>query len=329
MDQVFKKLTELIKNNDHIFIMTHRNPDFDGMGSAIALQQIINKFNKSSYIVRNYKDDDHSLAKAYQYMEDRNIKHSFISKTDALNVIEEDSLLIILDTQKEQLVEQPQLLKYTKNIVVLDHHIKGRNSIVGSFSYINSNLSSTVELIVNYIKYLNFEINPLIATYLLIGLEIDTNSFTVKTTDKTYEAAAILARQGADNVIKQEILQEEKDNYMRKQALIAKSYMLNDNIAICEADDNIYDNQDLAIVALKLLQFENVEASFVIGKIKNNVIGISARSIDRIDVEKIMSRLGGGGHLNEAAAQIEGSSIENVKKQLIETIGGYNESNIH
>ncbi len=329
MEQVFKKLTELIKNNDEIFLMTHSNPDFDGMGSAIALQQIINKFNKTSYIVRNYKDNDHSLAKAYQYMEDEHIKHCFIGKTEALEAIKEDSLLIILDTQKEQLVEQPQLLKKTNNVIVLDHHIKGKSSIVGMFSYINSNISSTVELMVNYIKYLNFEINPLVATYLLIGLEIDTNSFTVKTTDKTYEAAAILARQGADNVIKQEILQEEKDNYMRKQKLIAKSYMVHDNIAICEADDDIYDSQDLAIVAMKLLQFENVEASFVIGKIKNNVIGISARSIDRINVEEIMSKLGGGGHLTEAAAQIEGSSIKEVSKLLFEIIGGNYESNIY
>lgn len=329
MEQVFKKLTELIKSNDNIFLMTHANPDFDGMGSAIALQQIINKFNKTSYIVRNSKDDDHSLAKAYQYMKEHHIKHSFIGKTEALNAIKDDSLLIILDTQKEQLVEQPQLLKRTKNIVVLDHHIKGRTSIVGMLSYINSNLSSTVELIVNYIKYLNFELNPLIATYLLIGLEIDTNSFTLKTTDKTYETAAMLARQGADNVIKQELLQEEKDNYMQRQKLIAKSYMYNGNIAICEADDNIYDSQDLAIVALKLLQFENVEASFVIGKIKNNVVGISARSIDKINVEEIMSKLGGGGHLNEAAAQIENSSVKEVSKLLLETIGGNNESNIH
>lgn len=322
MEQIFNKLTELIKSYDEIFLMTHYNPDFDGMGSAIALQQIINRFNKKSYIVRNGKDIDKSLNKAYKYMIDKNINHNFVNKTEVLNLINENSLLIILDTQKQQLLEQPKLLELTENVVLLDHHIKGKNSIKAEVSYINSNLSSTVELITHYMKYLNFTIDPLIATFLLIGLEIDTNNFKLKTTDKTYETAAILARQGADNIIKQELLQEEKDNYVQKQKLIEKSYMINDNMSLCVADTNIYANQDLASIALKLLQFEDVEASFVIGKIKDNVIGISARSIGKIDVESIMRKLGGGGHLNEAATQIENSTLEEVKQQLLEVLGG-------
>lgn len=322
MEQIFNKLTELIKNNDNIYLMTHHNPDFDGMGSAIALQQIINKFNKKSYIVRNSKDNDKSLNKAYKYMAEKNINYIFINKTEALNIINENSLLIILDTQKEQLLEQPKLLEITKKVIVLDHHIKSKDSIKSEISYINSNLSSTVELITHYIKYLNHTIDPLIATFLLIGLEIDTNNFKLKTTDKTYETAAILARQGADNIIKQELLQEEKQIYIQKQRLIENSYMINDNMSLCIADDNIYANQDLAIIALKLLQFENVEASFVIGKIKQNVIGISARSIGKIDVEDIMRKLGGGGHLNEAAAQFEDNTIEEVKQKLLDVLGG-------
>lgn len=329
MEQIFNKLTELIKTYDEIFLMTHCNPDFDGMGSAIALQQIINKFKKKSYIVKNNRDSDNSLNKAYNYMIDKNLSHTFISKTAALNVINQNSLLIILDTQKEQLLELPQLLQMTNNIVVLDHHIKSQNNIRGMLIYVNANLSSTVELITRYMKYLNFDVDPLIATFMLIGLEIDTNNFRLKTTDKTYETAAILARQGADNVIKQELLQEEKETYVQKQKLIENSYMINDNMALCVADENVYSNQDLASIALKLLQFENVEASFVIGKIKEDVIGISARSIGKVDVENIMSKLGGGGHLNEAATQIKDSTIKEVKKQLLNVLGGKDESNIY
>lgn len=322
MEQIFNKLTELIKNNDEIIIMTHHSPDFDGMGSALALQQIINKFNKKSYVVRNAKDSDKALNKAYNYMIEENIPHNFINKTDVIEIATENSLLIILDTQKEQLVEQPKLLEITNNIVVLDHHIKSKDSIKGIISYINSNLSSTVEFIAQYMRYLNFNIDPLLATFLLIGLEIDTNNFTQKTTDKTYETAAFLSRQGADNVIKQEILQEEKENYIRKQKIIEKSTMVNDNIALCIANDEIYANQDLASIALKLLQFEDVEASFVIGKLSETKVGISARSISKIDVEQIMKQLGGGGHINEAATQIENTTIEEAKKQLLDIIGG-------
>jgi len=329
MEKIFNKLTELIKTYDEIFIMTHRNPDFDGMGSAIALQQIINKFNKNSYIIKNSKDTDKSLSKAYKYLIDKDIKHNFINKTEAIDKIDENSLLIILDTQKQQLVEQPLLLEKTDNIVVLDHHIKSKDSIKGIISYVNSTLSSTVEFIAHYMRYLNFNIDPLVSTFLLIGLEIDTNNFTQKTTDKTYETAAFLARQGADNVIKQEILQEEKENYIRKQKIIEKSTMINENMTLCIANEEILTNQDLAIIALKLLQFEDVEASFVIGKLKDNKIGISARSISKVNVEKIMNQLGGGGHLNEAATQIENSSLEEVKQKLLEVIGGNNESNIY
>lgn len=330
MEQIFNKLTELIKKYDDIYIMTHYNPDFDGMGSAIALQQIINKFKKQSYIIKNVKDTDKSLNKAFKYMEENNIEHNFITKTDALNNITPKSLLIILDTHKQQLLEIPNLIDKTDNIIILDHHIKTKDNIKeGILSYINSNLSSTVELIANYIKYLNFNIDPLISTYLLIGLEIDTNNFKIKTTDKTYETAAFLSRQGADNVIKQELLQEEKENYVLKQKLIEQSYMINNEMSICVADEGIYSNQDLASVAEKLLQFENVEASFVIGKLKDERIGISARSIGKIDVEAIMRKLGGGGHLTEAATQIENSSIDEVKKQLLDVLEENNEGNIY
>lgn len=323
MEQIFNKLTELIKTYDDIYIMTHYNPDYDGMGSAIALQQIINKFKKKSYIIKNVKDTDKSLNKAYKYLEENNIEHYFINKTEAINQINESSLLIILDTHKKQLLEIPNLIDKTDNIVVLDHHIKSKDNIKeGILSYINSNLSSTVELIAHYMKYLNFTTDPLIATFLLIGLEIDTNNFRLKTTEKTYETAAFLTRQGADNIIKQELLQEEKEKYVQKQKLIEQSYMINDNMSLCIADDKLYINQDLASVAEKLLQFENVEASFVIGKLKDGRIGISARSIGKLDVEEIMRKLGGGGHLNEAATQIENNTIEQVKQQLINVLGG-------
>lgn len=323
MQEVFNKITELIRSNDEIYIMTHRNPDFDGMGSSIALQQIINKFNKKSYIVKNFKDTDKSLNKAYNYMKNNGINHKFITKSDALKNITEDTLLIILDTQKEQLLELPELLDKTHKVVLLDHHIKGKNSINDCIlSYINVNLSSIVEFISDYIKYLNFNINPLIATFLIVGLEIDTNNFKLKTTAKTYETAAFLTKMGADNVIKQELLQEEKDNYIKRQQLIAKSYMINENMSICVAGEEIYTNQDLASIAEKILQFENVEASFVIGKISKDVVGISARSIGTINVEKIMSQLGGGGHINEAATQLIDIEITAAKEELLNIIGG-------
>lgn len=323
MDQIFKTLTQLIKKYNTIILMTHKNPDFDGMGSAIALQQIIHSFKKESYICKNTKEVNKSLLKAYKYIENNNIYHQYVSKVKAEQLITEDTLLIILDTHKEKMTEEPSLLHKAKNIVVIDHHIKSKDYIKESIlSYINANLSSTVEFVADYIKYLNKVVDPLVATFMLVGLEIDTNSFKLKTTDKTYETAAFLAKIGADNIIKQELLQETKNEYIKRQKLIEKSFMVDKNLAMCVADNKIYEAKDLASIAEELLQFENVEASFVIGKLSNTKIGISARSIGKIDVETIMSKLGGGGHLNEAATQLENSTLIEAEKQLLEVLGG-------
>lgn len=323
MQEIYNKLTELIKENENIYIMTHSNPDFDGMGSSIGLQQIINKFKKQSYIVRNSNNTNKQLNKAYKYLIDKDIEHNFINKTDALKNINEDTLLIILDTQKEQLLELPELLTKTKKVIIIDHHIKSKQNIQNYiFNYINSNLSSIVEFMTGYMKYLNFEPYSIISTIMLVGLEIDTNNFKFKTTEITYDSAAFLTRMGADSTIKQELLQEDKTNYLKRLKLIENSYMINESLIICVADEEIYNGTDLALVAQKLLQFENVEASFVIGYIAQDIIGISARSIGTIDVEKIMSKMGGGGHVYEAATQVYNSSLESVKTLLISIIGG-------
>lgn len=321
MEEIFNNLTELIKKHDNILIMTHRHPDFDGMGSAIALQQIIHSFNKTSYIIINSKEKT-SLIKAYNYIDKNGIYFNTIKKTKVLDIINEDTLLFILDTHKQEMLEMPSLISKLKNIVILDHHIKSKNYIKTSIlNYINSNLSSTVEFITNYIKYLNKQINPLVATILLVGLEIDTNNYKLKNPEKAYETAAYLSKLGADNVIKQELLQQNIEEYLKRQKFIEKSYMINDNIAMCTLDNNYYTTKDLASIALELLQFENVSASFVIGYLEKSLVGISSRSIGQIDVEKIMSKMGGGGHINLAATQISNKTIEEVKQELIKIIG--------
>ena len=323
MEQIFKTLTQLIKDNDNIFIMTHKNPDFDGMGSAIGLQQIINSFKKNSYIVLNSNEKNKSLDKSYNLLKENELYFNYIYKTKAIDNIKKNTLLIILDTHKKVMTEAPELISKTNNVVIIDHHIKSKDYIKdATLTYINANLSSTVEFITKYIKYLNKVIDPLIATFMLVGLEIDTNNFRLKTTKDTYEAASFLSELGADNVLKQELLQENKEDYVKRQKLIEKSYMINDNMALCIADNELYEKKDLAYIAEQVLQFENVAASFVIGHLTKDTIGISARSLGNINVEEIMAKLGGGGHLTEAATQIKDSNLKTVEKQLINVIGG-------
>ena len=321
MEQIFNSLTQLIKEYNNILIMTHKNPDFDGMGSALGLQQIINSFKKNSYICINNNEKNYSLKKSYELIKEKNLYFNTVKKSNIDKLIDDNTLLIILDTHKQEITEMPELIDKIKNIVVIDHHIKNKDYIKDyKLSYINESLSSTVEFMANYIKYLNKKIDPLFATFMLVGLEIDTNNFRLKTTDKTYEAAAYLIQLGADNILKQELLQENKELYIKRQKLIEKSYMINEKMILCILDNKVYENKDLASIAEELLQFENVEASFVIGKIKSNVVGISARSIGKINVEEIMAKLGGGGHYTEAATQIKEKKISEVKELLLSVL---------
>ena len=321
MEEIFNSLTQLIKDHNNILIMTHKNPDFDGMGSALGLQQVINSFKKESFICINNSEKNNSLKKCYDLIKENNLYFNTVKKSNVEKLIDENTLLIILDTHKQEMVEIPELVNKIKNIIIIDHHIKNKDYIKDAkISYINEGLSSTVEFMANYIKYLNKQIDPLFATFMLVGLEIDTNNFRLKTTDKTYEAASYLIRLGADNILKQELLQENKESYIRRQKLIEKSYMVNKKMTICVLDSEIYENKDLASIAEELLQFENVEASFAIGKISKDIVGISARSIGKINVEEIMAKLGGGGHYTEAATQIKDKSIKEVEEILISNI---------
>lgn len=322
MKEIFTKLTELIESHNKIIIATHKDPDFDGMGAAIALQQIVNSYKKENYIVINERRMNSSLKKAFNLLNENKITTSTISKNEVLNNIDSKTLVIVLDTHKKEMLEEPRILDNTR-VVVLDHHLKGKNYIKDTtLSYINANVSSTVEIIVEYLKYLNKTIPELVATFLLVGLEIDTNHFRVKTTATTYESAAFLARLGVDNILKQELLQETKEEYLKRQKLIKASFMINEHMVMCVTDNDMYEAKDLASIADKLLQFEHVEASFVVGNLSSKTVGVSARSIGKVNVEEIMAKIGGGGHMYEAATQLKNVTLKEAKEIVINAIGG-------
>lgn len=319
MEEIFNSITKLIKKYDNFIIMSHQNIDLDAFGSAIALSSIIKSFKKDCYIFMDRRPKNCSIIKSIDKIKDGNV--DFIYRTNFEKIVNDNTLLFILDLHKEDMLEYKKILKIVKNVVVVDHHIKNNNYIKNTIlSYINSNISSTIEIMVNYLKYLNKEVNSLYATIMLAGMEIDTNSFNVKTTDKTYEAAAYLSKMGADNVLKQELLKEDKKLYLDRQEFIKKSFMINEKMALCLMDDNIHNREELAKISEELLQFDNVDASFTIGYIEDKKIGISARSLGKIDVEEIMVKLGGGGHKTEAAAQFINLSLSEVKDKLLDTL---------
>lgn len=327
MEEIFKQLTQIIKNCEKIIFMTHQNMDLDGFASILALSSVATSLKKENYILIDNNPKNSSIKKSMNKLKELQLEFDYIYKKDALKYLTEQTIIIILDVHKPTMVEMPSLLIKTNNIIVIDHHIKCKQYIQNTIlNYINSNMSSTIEIISGYLRFMNKTVDPVVATMMLAGMEIDTNSFNVKTSATTYETAAFLMNIGADNVLKQELLKEDKDEYMSRQKYIENSYMLNKKTAICTLDTKIVDNNTLAQIAEDLLQFDNVESAYCIGYISKNKVGISARSLGKENVEHIIKNLGGGGHSTEAATQIKNVNIESALNMLMNEIDKEGES---
>lgn len=321
MNKLFEKLNEIIKEYDSFIVMGHKDPDLDSLGSALGLCEIIESFGKKAYIFLNDKHLERyntNISQAFQLFE--KIEKEIVCVNErSYKKVEGKTLLIITDTHIQDRLEYPKLADIF-DIVVLDHHIKNKNYLKNTkFLYIDSNLSSMSELITYYAEYVNIDLDNIIATILLGGIEIDTNGFNLKTTSRTYEAASTLMEMGADSILKQELLKESKEDYLKRATYIGSSFMEKEDIAMCIVN-NLITSKELAEVAQELLTFEDVKASFVVGKLEENVIGVSARSLGDIDVGIIMKELGGGGHSSNAATQIKDKSLKEVKQEIVDLI---------
>ena len=286
--------------------------DLDGFGAALGLSNIIKKYEKKANIIIADDIKEESIQKAIEFLHSKNYERLNASE---IRNISKESLLIILDVHKKEMLEVPELVDKVKEIILVDHHIQ-KDPIVSNLNLLEPSVSSTVEIIVNYLLQEKIQIDSITSTIMLAGIYIDTNGFNIKTTDKTFEAASYLMKNKADNVLKQSLFQENKNEIIHRKELLKNSHKINNNMVICTLDKKIYKTSDLAKIAEEILQFENIEASFTIGYLDEKTVGISARSLGKIDVEKIMNSLGGGGHKTDAACRIENSSITKVKDKL-------------
>ena len=284
MEQLFNKLNEIINEYDSFIVMGHKDPDLDSLGSCLGLCEIIESKGKKPYLFLNNKHLENynsNINQAFNKME----KDVICINEKNYKKIEGKTLLLITDVHSEDRLECSKLIN-EYDVIILDHHIKSKNYIKDTrFLYIDSNLSSMSELITYFAEFNNVNLDNVIATILLGGIEIDTNGFNLKTTSKTYEAASMLMEMGADSILKQELLKETKEEYIKRASTLKNSFMVTDNIAMCIFNE--CTTIELAQAAEELLNFEDVEASFTVGRLDENTIGISARSIGNINVEKI------------------------------------------
>lgn len=322
---ISQALEEVMIDSDKIFIMGHANGDIDSMGSSLGIYRIAKTLNKDAYIVN--ETYGMSLDKFIDSIkEDETYDDVFITKSDALGMADSTSLVIVVDTNKKTYVEVPELLERTNKIVVIDHHRMSTSYIenpILSFQevYASSAAELVTELIVyskNDIKLTNLEVESLYA-----GIMMDTKNFTFKTGVRTFEAAAYLRRCGVDIIKVKKWFQSDFDTYTTVSEIVSKAEVFFDSIAIAVYDK---DDENANIIGAKaadtLLTISDISASFVIG-IHDGKVFISGRSIGDINVQVVLEKMGGGGHITLAGAQIEGKTIEEVKNELIDNINEY------
>ena len=224
---------------------------------------------------------------------------------------------MILDTNKKDLVQSEIALKKITKKVVIDHHSPGKTTIKDAFLIIDEEVSSTCEMITNLIETYDIELESYYATILLSGIVLDTNNFTLKTTADTYYSAYFLASLGASAKKVQYLLKQDLEEYTERQKLLTRIEILDNKIAFTKATPyTIYRREDLAKIADTLLFFNNIEASFVIGKIGKDTVGISARSLGNFDISAILEELGGGGDDYNGAVKFDKKNISEVEELL-------------
>jgi c-di-AMP phosphodiesterase-like protein len=323
-------LTEIISESDKVIIMGHKYPDMDSIGSAIGILKVAQVNEKEGFIVLDQNEIDTGVQRLIQEVKQHSDLWSrFITREEALEISTDDTVLIVVDTHKPSLVIDEKLLNKVDNVVVIDHHRRGEEFIKDPLLvYMEPYASSTAELVTELLEYQTkrLKMNMIEATSLLAGIIVDTKSFTLRTGSRTFDAASYLRSKGADTILVQKFMREDIDHYVKRSKIIQNTNMLKDGIAIAKSDPDSEDYFDQVIIAQTadtLLAMSGVVASFVLARRNEHTIGISARSLGDINVQLIMEALDGGGHLTNAATQLEHVSLLEAEERLNHAIEEY------
>ncbi|WP_288635700.1 DHH family phosphoesterase [uncultured Limosilactobacillus sp.] len=320
---ISQALKELIDQADQLFVMGHKKPDMDSLGACLGIRRIAEMNGKECWIVVDDEQQHSDIQRLMREVDNyQNIKDHIISPSEALEKATANSLLVMVDHAKESITISPALYDQLQNrLVIIDHHRRGEEFPENPLLvYIEPYASSTCELITEMFEYQPREgkgLNKLEATTMLTGIQIDTKSFTKSAGTRTFDAASYLRSAGADGMMIQSFMKEDSQSFMQRNHLLARAE-INDQIVICTGEeDRYYDSVTAAQAADMLLQISNVDASFVITKRSDGGVGVSARSMGDFNVQVVMEKMGGGGHLANAATQISGKTVAEVKQELL------------
>ena len=318
-------LENLIKECQKVMIMGHTNPDMDAIGSCMGIYRLAKTVGKDAYIIC-----DKSVATLENFMKtiekDTEYEDIIINKEVAEENIDEDTLLVIVDTNKINYVEAPELIDKTKKVVVIDHHRRSTDYIdSATLIFQEVYASSAAELVTELLQYVENKVTlkKIEAESLYAGIMMDTKNFTFKTGVRTFEAAAYLRRCGVDIIRVKKWFQSDLESFNKIADIVKKAEIVNETIAISTYDKKTKEaNLICAKAADELLTISDITASFVIGNLGDKIC-ISGRSIGDINVQIILEKLGGGGHITLAGAQVEGMTMEETRQELINRINEY------
>ena len=323
---VSQALKDLMEEASEIIVMGHQFPDMDAIGGCLGIRRIAKMNQKKAWIVTNenqYSHDIHKLMDVIQ--EQKTLREDIITPEEALEKLTPNTLVILVDVSRPVIAASPEVLEQANKIVVIDHHRRSqdfpKNPVL---VYIEPYASSTGELITELFEYQNNyaeSIQPIEATAMLGGIIVDTRNFTLRTGSRTFDAASYLKSVGADTILIQRLLKENVETYLLRSHLLNSLILLDNNIGIVQGEeDNPYPTVVAAQTADMMLSMENIDASFVVTKREDGRIGISGRSLGNKNVQRVMEKMGGGGHLSNAATQLSDTTIEEAVIQLKEVI---------
>lgn len=323
---VSQALKDLMEEASEIIVMGHQFPDMDAIGACLGIRRIANMNQKKAWIVTNenqYSHDIHKLMDVIQ--KQKALREDIITPEEALEKLTPNTLVILVDVSRPVIAASPEVLKQANKIVVIDHHRRSqdfpKNPVL---VYIEPYASSTGELITELFEYQNNyaeSIQPIEATAMLGGIIVDTRNFTLRTGSRTFDAASYLKSVGADTILIQRLLKENVETFLLRSHLLNSLILLDNNIGIVQGEeDNPYSTVVAAQTADMMLSMENIDASFVVTKREDGRIGISGRSLENKNVQRVMEKMGGGGHLSNAATQLSDTTIEEAVIQLKEVI---------
>lgn len=315
-------IRDFIDKSTNVFIMGHNQSDLDAFGSMIAVFHMAKASKKQAFMIVEEPKLDLTTKKIFDIMKNQSPSfiHDCILPEEAIKQMNENSLLIIVDSQSPKIVMAPEVLEKAQKTIIIDHHRVGEDTFDADFSFIEPYASSTIELVMELLNFYNLEeeinISSLEATVMYGGLIVDTNNFAYRTSSRTFEVASKLKELGADITEAKLWLRRDLIRTLEINRLLDKVEIFLDRFAFVVTSEVYEDRILLAQVAEALLSINEIDAAFMICRLGSDLVGVSARSYQQVNVQILMEALGGGGHLNSAAAQVKNQSVAEVYEQL-------------